>query len=279
MSISLRRLKLVEMAELNPRLSESLDSNELVSFIPMSAVTAESASTTTVEDRPYGDVSKGYTPFLNGDILLAKITPCFENGKIAQAKLSRRIGFGSTEFHVVRPRAGKADARYLMHFLRQEHIRLEGERKMTGSAAQRRVPDHFLAGLEVPALPLAEQRRIAEVLDRAEALRAKRRAVLAQLDILAPSIFLALVGDPTLPEPTIGDLLESGALLLHKDGNHGSQYPRAEDFGGAGVPFLSAKAVTDDGAVDNTLVENLRQEKAATLTIGWICKGDCLGSA
>ena len=77
MSDSLRKAKLVEIAELNPRLSESLDSDELVSFIPMSAVTAESASTTTGEDRPYGDVSNGYTPFLNGDILLAKITPCF----------------------------------------------------------------------------------------------------------------------------------------------------------------------------------------------------------
>jgi type I restriction enzyme, S subunit len=191
-----RTAKLVEIAELNPRLAESLDSEEMVSFVPMSAVTAESASTSTGEDRPYAAVSKGYTSFLNGDVLLAKITPCFENGKIAQANLSHRVGFGSTEFHVVRPLAGKADARYLMHFLRQEHIRRDGERKMTGSAGQRRVPAHFLASLEVPAPTLEEQRRIAEVLDRTEALRAKRRAGLAQLDTLTQSIFLDLFGDP-----------------------------------------------------------------------------------
>jgi type I restriction enzyme S subunit len=192
----LRTAKLVEIAELNPRLGESLDSDEMVSFVPMSAVTAESASTSTGEDRPYAAVSKGYTSFLNGDVLLAKITPCFENGKIAQANLSHRIGFGSTEFHVVRPLAGKADARYLMHFLRQEHVRRDGERKMTGSAGQRRVPEHFLAGLEVPTPTLEEQRLIAKVLDRAEALRAKRRVTLAQLDTLTQSIFLDIFGDP-----------------------------------------------------------------------------------
>ena len=67
---------------------------------------------------------------------------------------------------------------------------------MTGSAGQRRVPENFLAKLEIPLPPLAEQRRIAEVLDRAEALRAKRRAALAQLDSLTQSLFLDLFGDP-----------------------------------------------------------------------------------
>jgi type I restriction enzyme S subunit len=238
-SISLRKAKLIEIAELNPRLSESPDGDELVSFIPMSAVTAESASTTTGEDRPYGEVSKGYTHFLNGDVLLAKITPCFENGKIAQAKLSRRIGFGSTEFHVVRPRAGKADARYLMHFLRQEHIRLDGARKMTGSAGQRRVPDHFLAGLEVSAPPLAEQRRIAEVLDRAEALRAKRRAALAQLDTLTQSIFLDRFGDPTTNPKGITVVRLSDVTTRITDGVH--QKP---DYTESGVPFISVKDIT-----------------------------------
>jgi type I restriction enzyme, S subunit len=187
---------LSEIAELNPRLTESLQSNTPISFVPMSAVTAETASTTTGEERSYSEVSKGYTPFRNGDVLVAKITPCFENGKIAQAKLTHAIGFGSTEFHVVRPNADKSDARYLLHFLRQECIRVDGARKMTGSAGQRRVPEHYLAGLEIPLPPLPEQRRIADVLDRAEALRAKRRAALALLDTLTQSIFLDMFGDP-----------------------------------------------------------------------------------
>ena len=191
-------VSLTDLAELNPTLPDLPEKDAVVSFVPMSAVDPETASVTRAEDRRFEEVSKGYTPFLDGDVLIAKITPCFENGKIAHARMPRRIGFGSTEFHVVRPRPGKADVRYLLHFLRQRHVRLDGEQKMTGSAGQRRVPEHFIAGLIVPAPALAEQRRIAKILDRAEALRGKRRAALAQLDNLTRSIFLDLFGDPEL---------------------------------------------------------------------------------
>jgi len=195
-SAGLKNAALDEVAELNPRLAETLAPDDLVSFVPMSAVSAETAGITEAETRAYAEVSKGYTPFASGDVLVAKITPCFENGKIAQAQLTQRVGFGSTEFHVIRARPTKLDARYTLHFLRLGHVRLAGERRMTGSAGQRRVPENFLAKLEIPLPPLAEQRRIAEVLDRAEALRAKRRAALAQLDSLTQSLFLDLFGDP-----------------------------------------------------------------------------------
>lgn len=244
MSVSLRMRKLGEIAELNPRLTELLESDARVSFVPMSAVAAETASTTTGEERQYSEVSKGYTPFLNGDLLVAKITPCFENGKIAQARLAHRIGFGSTEFHVVRARAGEADARYLLHFLRQERIRRDGEGKMTGSAGQRRVPEHFLAGLEISLPPLPEQRRIAEVLDRAEALRAKRRAALGQLDTLTQAIFIDLFGDPaTNPKgwtfSTIADVAEQVT-----DGEHLTPRRTTE-----GIKLLSARNIRD-GYID-----------------------------
>lgn len=180
---------LSHIAELNPKMPQSVTPDTHVSFVPMSAVSAEAARTIDVEWRFYSDVSKGYTPFLNGDILVAKITPCFENGKIAQATLSHSIGFGSTEFHVVRPNDGEVDARYLLHFLRQGSVRRDGERRMTGSAGQRRVPEHFLGSLEIPLPPLPEQRRIAAILDQADGLRTKRRAAIAQPDTLAQSIF------------------------------------------------------------------------------------------
>jgi type I restriction enzyme S subunit len=189
-------VKLSEAAELNPGLSDTLGADDQVSFLSMASVTAETGSTSDGEDRRYSQVRTGYTPFLDGDLLVAKITPCFENGKIAQATLKHQVGFGSTEFHVVRPRPGLADGRYLLHFLRQGRIRGAGEKRMTGSAGQRRVPASFLAELEVPLPSLPEQRRIADLLDRAEALRAERRAVLAQLDTLAQSIFLDMFGDP-----------------------------------------------------------------------------------
>lgn len=196
MSSSAPTAKLADVADLNPPLAASLSDGDDVSFIPMAAVDADSMTAVDLETRLYSEVSKGYTPFLDGDVLVAKITPCFENGKIAQVCLSRRYGFGSTEFHIVRPRSDRADARYLVHFLRQDSVRKQGESRMTGSAGQRRVPEHFLAGLTIPLPPLPEQRRIAEILDKADALRAKRRAALAKLDTLTQSIFLDMFGDP-----------------------------------------------------------------------------------
>jgi len=207
-----KTVALDEVAELNPRLPETLTADDAVSFVPMSAVSAETAGITHEETRTYAEVSKGYTPFVSGDVLVAKITPCFENGKIAQARLTQRAGFGSTEFHVVRPHAGKLDARYTLHFLRRGSVRLAGERRMTGSAGQRRVPENFLAKLEIPLPPLAEQRRIAEVLDRAEALRAKRRAALAQLDSLTQSFFLDLFGDQVMNPKGWPDSLTLGEV-------------------------------------------------------------------
>lgn len=197
MKTAVRIVKLSVISDLNPKFAGTLGDDEAVSFVPMSAVDEVTAGT-AYSERRLGEVRKGYTPFLNGDVLVAKITPCFENGKIAQANIAHRMGFGSTEFHVVRPRNGSADARYLMHFLRQERVRREGERKMTGSAGQRRVPEHFLANLKIPLPPLPEQRRIAEVLDRVDALRAMRRAALAQLDELTRAIFFEMFGDPVM---------------------------------------------------------------------------------
>lgn len=160
----------------------------------MAELDAESAAARPREALPYSEMGKGYTVFRDGDLLLAKITPCWENGKIGQASLDREIGVGSTEFHVVRP-APQVDARYLMRFLRTESVRATGELRMTGSGGQRRVPVKYLQSLEVPLPPLDEQRRIAAILDHADALRAKRRQVLAHLDGLTQSIFRDMFGD------------------------------------------------------------------------------------
>lgn len=149
-----------------------------------------------VELRAYRDVAKGYTPFEYGDILLAKITPCFENMKIGQARTSTELAWGSTEFHVMRPKDGVLDNRYLLHFLRQPWVLELGELRMTGSAGQRRVPKRFLDELEIPLPPIEEQRRIGAVLDAADALRAKRRQTLARLDTLTQAVFIDMFGPP-----------------------------------------------------------------------------------
>ncbi|MCB0056578.1 MAG: restriction endonuclease subunit S, partial [Caldilineaceae bacterium] len=187
---------LSEVAEVNPRsVTDGWLSTDEVDFFPMAAVDAEKTVARASERRALQQVSKGFTSFRNGDVLLAKITPCFENGKISQASVTTPVAFGSTEFHVVRC-GEKLDGRYLVHFLRRQEVREDGERKMTGSGGQRRVPKHFIESLEIPLPPPAEQRRIAAILDKADALRTKRREGLAQLDRLAQSIFVEMFGDP-----------------------------------------------------------------------------------
>lgn len=183
-----------DVCEVNPKPRLVPDTDDDVAFLGMSSVHAD-GTTDEGELRRFGDVSKGYTQFERGDVLVAKITPCFENGKIAQAGPLTPVATGSTEFHVVRAREN-VDARYILHYLRQPRVRVEGERRMTGSGGQRRVPASFVATLPLPLPPLEEQRRIAAILDKADELRAKRRAANEQLDSLTQGIFHDMFGDP-----------------------------------------------------------------------------------
>lgn len=244
MSAKFPTAKLTDIAELNPTLGKKLPAEELVSFVPMASLSAESASVETTQNRPYAEVAKGFTPFLDGDVLVAKITPCFENGKIAQARLPRSHGFGSTEFHVVRARPGIAESRYLHHYLRLEEVRANGQRRMTGSGGQRRVPASFLADLAIPLPPLEEQRRIAAILDQAETLRTQRRTALALLDSLTQSLFLDMFGDPVANPKgwaigKIGDMLESASYgTSEKSGTEGE------------FPVLRMNNITRNGDLD-----------------------------
>jgi type I restriction enzyme S subunit len=245
--------KLGKIAQINPRSDASLAPDDIVSFVPMAAVSAVTASVEAEERRSYAEVAKGYTAFRDGDLLVAKITPCFENNKIAHARLSGPLGFGSTEFHVVRPYPDLLDPRYALHFLRQDHVRADGERKMTGSAGQRRVPAQVLADLTLHLPPLPEQRRIAAILDEADALRAKRRAALAQLDEMAQAIFVEMFGDPMAnpkgwPSSTLGQLAQK-----FSDGPFGSNL-KSEHYVEDGVRVIRlqnigvGKFIDDDRA-------------------------------
>ena len=187
-----------EVAQVNPKLATADRPGlyDKVSFVPMASVSEETMSIAVHEERPFSEVAKGYTPFRRGDVLVAKITPCFENGKMALADdLPHELGFGTTEFHVFRP-SERVTGPYLFNFLRVPWLRNAGAMKMRGAAGQRRVPVDFFTSVQIPIPPLAEQQRIAGILDAADALRAKRREALAQLDTLLQSTFLELFGDP-----------------------------------------------------------------------------------
>ncbi len=126
----------------------------------MKAVEEESGRISASEIRRWGEVKKGYTPFQEGDVIFAKITPCMENGKYALAEgLHGGKAAGSTEFHVFRP-AEKLDSKYLLYYLFDPVVRQGAKMKMRGAAGQLRVPVAFFEDLQIPLPPIDEQRQI-----------------------------------------------------------------------------------------------------------------------
>jgi len=138
------------VCEINPRQRAELSDFDLVSFVPMADVDDVLGRITGSQSRPYGEVKKGFTPFQEGDVLFAKITPCMQNGKAAIASgLLGGIGFGSTEFHVLR--AGEeVTPEYLFALVRLQSFRNHAMSAFTGSAGQQRVPTEFLRQYRLP---------------------------------------------------------------------------------------------------------------------------------
>lgn len=184
-------IPLEKLCHINPkRPPEPKDG--LVSFIPMEFV-SEDAKLISAGDRFYIDVSKGFTSFLDGDTLIAKITPCFENGKGCYVQgMKNGVGFGSTEFHVLR--ANKLSSPlYLYYMTNTSEFRIKGEANMQGSAGQKRVTTDYLKSLKVTVpKQVEEQQKIAVVISTADqgitvlqqklaALKQEKKALMQQL--------------------------------------------------------------------------------------------------
>jgi len=159
-----RRLK--RIARLNPGKSEVplvLRDGQAV-FLPMERVGSDGRFDAS-EVRPISDLWNGFTYFRRGDVIAAKITPCFENGKGACLEnLPTAIGFGSTEFHVIRP-SSAVTAPYVYQVTTLSEFRRLGADEMTGAAGQKRVPAEFIANFLMPLPPLPEQTAIVAFLD------------------------------------------------------------------------------------------------------------------
>lgn len=153
--------RLDAIAIVNPgKLVPTAEPDELFNFVPMPSVTEEFGGIDISTLRPFSEVQKGYTQFQSGDVISAKITPCMENGKIAVVpKLNNVCAYGSTEFHVLRPRSG-ISSQWIAYYLLQSGVRRDAKRNMTGSAGQLRVPKPWIEGLVMPIAPALEQDRI-----------------------------------------------------------------------------------------------------------------------
>jgi type I restriction enzyme S subunit len=191
-------------AQVNPRTKRP--SVEQVSFLAMADV-SETAQVIQYDTRQLQKVQSGFTIFSRDDVIVAKITPCFENGKGAYlTEMPSDVGYGSTEFHVIRAKAGETDAGYLNLLVNSVPFRERGARNMQGSAGQRRVPVDFIKAYPLHLPPLPEQRKIADILstwdqaiDKTEALlsnaRTQKRALMQQL-LTGKRRFPAYEGQP-----------------------------------------------------------------------------------
>ncbi|MFE0490652.1 restriction endonuclease subunit S [Streptomyces griseoaurantiacus] len=178
----------------------------------------------TVESE--GVISSKFT-FVAGDILYGKLRPYL--GKIAAPDFA---GVCSTDIIPVRPGSDLV-GRYLLHYLRQPKMIRLANARATGANLPRLAPKE-LAGIRVPLPPLAEQKRIAAVLDQVDTLRARRREGIALLDDLAQSVFLDMFGDPA-SNPMGWEQRNLGEVIL--DGPQNGLYKPAGDYGD-GVPIL-----------------------------------------
>jgi type I restriction enzyme S subunit len=190
-----------EICEVNPRKpgTEELPDDERVSFVPMAAVDAELGSIVAAEVRIAGEVRKRFRGFREGDVLMAKITPSMENGKAAVASgLVGGYGFGTTEFHVLRP-FGDVLSEYVFFFIRRRSFREEAAAHMKGRAGQKRVPAGFFETHEIPLAPPTAQAEIATHLrelskQRHEAAQSLATLLMLVKDFRAAALSIGCLG-------------------------------------------------------------------------------------
>ncbi len=248
-------VKISDICVINPRMPE-LDEQMNISFVPMQSV-GEDGSIDPSEIRRVSEVKKGFTSFQEEDVLFAKITPCMENGKGAVAmNLQNNIGFGSTEFHVLRPNQDRVLPQWLFYLTHWSSFRKLCERNMTGSAGQKRVPKAFLEKYEI-TLPILEiQNYQVSVLSKIDQLISVRKKELEQLDTLIKARFVEMFGDPIRNDKgwetdTIIRLCEA----IYGGGTPSKSHP--EYFEGE-IPWVSPKDMKADTITDS--IDHITQE-------------------
>jgi type I restriction enzyme S subunit len=201
--VTTMRLKFA--ASVNPR-PDQVDLAAECTFLPMEAI-GERGGADLSATRIVGEVKTGYTPFRDGDVLFAKITPCFENAKgTIVGGLRNGIGYGTTELHVLRSRAGRSDPRWLF-YVTQSHLFMKlGEAEMYGAGGQKRVPPSFVENFTIDVPAIDEQRAIADFLDEKtaaiDALIARKERLLALLEEKRQALITQAVTkglDPSVP--------------------------------------------------------------------------------
>lgn len=170
-----------ECCELNPRRPRDINTDTDYSFVAMPSVSEDGRIDASIE-RQYSEVCKGFTYFAEDDVLFAKITPCMENGKGGVAKgLKNGAGFGSTEFHVLRPIKDISDPYWLYIITMFPKFRSDAEKVMTGTGGQRRVPITYLREYRITLPPIKLQKQFASFVQQSDKSKFALEKTLSEL--------------------------------------------------------------------------------------------------
>lgn len=247
---------------MNPSKNEiDLEDSDLVSFVPMDAV-GEYGGIRLNEEKELSEIGSGYTYFRDDDVVVAKITPCFENGKGALANgLKNKTAFGTTELHVMRADRQQLEPEFIFYLTISDLFRKIGESEMYGAGGQKRVPESFIKDFRAGLPSIREQQAIARFLDfktaQIDSLIAKKKALLDKLAekrtaLISHAVTMGL--DPSVPMKDSG-VAWLGNVPVHwkvipikfsldmpiTDGPHSTP-----QFYDDGIPFISAESVKND---------------------------------
>ena len=156
-------VELKRLTKFNPQRREELDKETLVGYAPMDKVRSDMLTPLSI---PIKNLTTGLTYFEEGDVVMAKVTPCFENGNVAIVpKMVHYCGYGSSELFVYRCNEEKLGPRILLYYLLSAGFVNAGVSSMTGTGGLKRVSPTFARNVRIPLAPLAEQRAIVSYLD------------------------------------------------------------------------------------------------------------------
>ena len=256
-------VKLGDCCELNPCAPQNLP-NILYSFVPMSAI-GINGEIDNSEYRKLEDLKGGYSYFINGDVLFAKITPCMENGKGAVAlNLKNNIGFGSTEFHVLRPKTNVISSYWLYLLTKTDKFRQAAEKSMTGSAGQKRVPISFIRNYQIALPIITEQHRIEKIIYKINEILGFLEKKLNKFNMLINSRFMEMFGNAVLNDKhwDVKPLLQLSSLITNGNTPAGG----SENYVSTGVMFLRSQNIwrktidlKDIVFIDQKTHENLKR--------------------
>ncbi|WP_131730088.1 restriction endonuclease subunit S [Aeromonas salmonicida] len=171
---------LADIAIINPK--TVADESLIAGFVPMSHAPTSYHGELRFDEKPWGEIKKSYTNFQDGDVIFAKVTPCFENGKAAVVEnFPNSIGAGSSEFYVLRPHCSDISKKLLFAIIKTHAFMQDGATNMTGAVGLRRVPKSFVETFPIALPPAAEQKEIANRLDKLLAQVEANQACLARI--------------------------------------------------------------------------------------------------